>query len=547
MRIALAQINTTVAALEENVRKIKSYVLQSLAQGADLVVFPELALTGYPPKDLIGLPDFVEANLKALDDLAKWSSTPAILVGFVDRSLLPEGKGLANAAALLGNGRILTRHHKSLLPTYDVFDEGRYFDPAKSITPIHLGGRDLGVTICEDLWNDATFWDKRRLYPFDPVEDVIGQGAEILINISCSPFSQGKREVKQRMLSAISRRHHRPLIYLNSIGGNDSLVFDGASMVYSAEGELVARLAEFEEDLLIYDTDDPAADLRASFETDIERIRAALCLGIGDYVRKCGFKRVALGLSGGIDSALVAALAAEALGPESVVGVSMPSPYSSQHSRDDAQQLAENLGIEYRVIPITPMFESFLENLSPQWPGRAPDIAEENLQARIRGMILMGLSNKFGWLVLATGNKSELATGYCTLYGDMCGGLAPIGDVPKTLVYELAHLINREREIIPHNTIEKPPSAELRPNQKDSDSLPEYAVLDQVLKAYIEERRSPEEIVAMGIDSPTVERIIRLVTRSEYKRQQAAINLKVTAQAFGYGWRFPVARGEYQG
>ena len=333
--------------------------------------------------------------------------------------------------------------------------------------------------------------------------------------------------------------------------GRDAVVLDDGHLVVESSEEqvreLVARLAEFEEDLLIYDTDDPAADLRASFETDIERIRAALCLGIGDYVRKCGFKRVALGLSGGIDSALVAALAAEALGPESVVGVSMPSPYSSQHSRDDAQQLAENLGIEYRVIPITPMFESFLENLSPQWPGRAPDIAEENLQARIRGMILMGLSNKFGWLVLATGNKSELATGYCTLYGDMCGGLAPIGDVPKTLVYELAHLINREREIIPHNTIEKPPSAELRPNQKDSDSLPEYAVLDQVLKAYIEERRSPEEIVAMGIDSPTVERIIRLVTRSEYKRQQAAINLKVTAQAFGYGWRFPVARGEYQG
>lgn len=545
MKIALAQINTTVAALEANVQKIKDFTRQAADQGAELVCFPELALTGYPPKDLVGLPDFVEANLKALDDLKAWSSAPALMVGFVDRSNHTEGKGLANAVALLGQGRILGRCHKSLLPTYDVFDEGRYFDPARQVRPIHFGERRLGVSICEDLWNDATFWEKQRLYDFDPLEDLISQGSDLLINLSASPFCQGKHDVKQCMLSQISRRHRRTLIYVNSVGGNDSLIFDGASMVYSPEGQLVAALAGFCENLLVYDTDGTAGEITNTALSDVERVREALVLGIRDYVRKCGFTKVLLGLSGGIDSAMVATLAVEALGPKNVAGISMPSPYSSQHSKDDALQLAQALGIEYRVIPITPMFESFLENLTPQWPGRAPDIAEENLQARIRGMILMGLSNKFGWLVLSTGNKSELATGYCTLYGDMCGGLAPLGDVPKTLVYELSRLINRDREIIPWNTINKPPSAELRPGQKDSDSLPEYDVLDAILKAYVEERQSPREIIESGLDESTVRRVMRLVTHSEYKRQQAALNLKVTPQAFGYGWRFPVARGEY--
>jgi len=546
MKIALAQINTTVAAIDANVARIKDYALRAAAQGAELVCFPELTLTGYPPKDLVGLPDFIEANLKALEDLARWSTRPALLVGFVDRSQQSEGKGLANAVALLSDGMVQARYHKSLLPTYDVFDEGRYFDAAKSTLPIPFAEQRLGVSICEDLWNDATFWEKQRLYRYDPIEELVNQGADMLINLSASPFCQGKRAIKQRMLSTISKRHHRTLIYVNSVGGNDSLVFDGASMVYSSTGEPVAVLKDFDEDLLVIDTATLAPVSHATLQTDLEQVRAALCLGIRDYVRKCGFRRVLLGLSGGIDSALTAALAAEALGPENVTAVSMPSPYSSEHSKDDARELAETLGIDYRVIPITPMFGSFLDNLTPQWPDRQPDITEENLQARIRGVILMALSNKFGWLLLNTGNKSELAAGYCTLYGDMCGGLSPIGDVPKTLVYELAELINREREIIPRNTIVKPPSAELRPDQKDSDSLPEYDVLDRILKAYIEERKSPREIVAMGIDAATVNKVMRLVTHSEYKRQQAPINLKVTAQAFGYGWRFPVARGEYR-
>jgi len=546
MKIALAQINTTVAAIPANVARIKEYVQRAAAMGAELVCFPELTLTGYPPKDMLALPDFVEANLKAIDELARWSTKPALLVGFVDRSSEQQGKGLANAVALLANGRMQAKYHKWLLPTYDVFDEGRYFDPGKALQPMLLGEQRLGVTICEDMWNDATFWEKHRLYRYDPVEDMVRQGSDLLINLSASPFCIGKRAVKEKMLSAVSKRHGRTLIYVNSVGGNDSLIFDGGSMVFSPTGERLAALKDFEEDLLIYDTTQTTLDeMRVQFHEDVAQAHAALCLGIRDYVRKCRFQRVVIGLSGGIDSALTAALAVEALGRENVVGVSMPSPYSSQHSKDDALQLAQNLGIEYRVVPVTPMFQSYLDNLAPQWPGTEPNITEENLQARIRGMILMALSNKFGWLVLATGNKSELGTGYCTLYGDMCGGLAPLGDVPKTLVYAISEYINRNREIIPRNTIEKPPSAELRPDQKDTDSLPEYDILDKILKAAIEEHKSPAEIMALGIEEHTVRRVLRLLTHSEYKRQQAPINLKITSQAFGYGWRFPVARGEY--
>ena len=546
MKIALAQINTTVAAIPANVARIKEYVQRAAAMGAELVCFPELTLTGYPPKDMLALPDFVEANLKAIDELARWSTKPALLVGFVDRSSEQQGKGLANAVALLANGRMQAKYHKWLLPTYDVFDEGRYFDPGKALQPMLLGEQRLGVTICEDMWNDATFWEKHRLYRYDPVEDMVRQGSDLLINLSASPFCIGKRAVKEKMLSAVSKRHGRTLIYVNSVGGNDSLIFDGGSMVFSPEGERLAALKDFEEDLLIYDTAQTTpGEMRLQFNDDVAQAHAALCLGIRDYVRKCRFQRVVIGLSGGIDSALTAALAVEALGRENVVGVSMPSPYSSQHSKDDALQLAQNLGIEYRVVPVTPMFQSYLDNLAPQWPGTEPNITEENLQARIRGMILMALSNKFGWLVLATGNKSEIGTGYCTLYGDMCGGLAPLGDVPKTLVYAISEYINRNREIIPRNTIEKPPSAELRPDQKDTDSLPEYDILDKILKAAIEEHKSPAEIMALGIEEHTVRRVLRLLTHSEYKRQQAPINLKITSQAFGYGWRFPVARGEY--
>ncbi len=544
MKIALAQIDTTVAALESNVRRILDALSRARALGADLAVFPELTLTGYPPKDLLALPGFVESNLKALDDLVRQVSRPAALVGFVDRSPAGLGKGLANAAALLAGGAVVSRYHKWLLPTYDVFDEGRYFDPGQTAEPVAFGGMRLGVTICEDMWNDAVFWEKRRLYDRDPVETLAARGADLMINLSASPFCLGKRPVKQRMLAAAARRHRTPIVYVNLAAGNDSLIFDGASEVYSADGERVAALKDFEEDLLVFDTEAGRGEIRPTAPEGIERARRALCLGIRDYVDKCGFKRVVLGLSGGIDSALTAALAAEALGPDRVVGVSMPSRFSSQHSKDDAEALARNLGIEYRVIPIEPMFHAFVEALASQWPGREPDIAEENLQARLRGMTLMALSNKFGWLVLATGNKSELATGYCTLYGDMCGGLAPLADLPKTLVYEMARAINREREIIPQNSIEKPPSAELKPNQKDSDTLPEYEILDRVLNAYIEERKSPEEIEALGIERAVIDDTLRRIVRNEYKRQQAPIGLKVTSQAFGYGWRFPVARGE---
>ena len=481
----------------------------------------------------------------AIEDLTRWTTSPAAIVGFVERSEAGAGKGIANAAALLTEGRVAARHHKWLLPTYDVFDEGRYFDPGQRAEPVEFKGLRLGLTICEDMWNDSAFWEGRRLYARDPVEQLASRGVDWLINLSASPFCLGKREMKQRMLATVARRHRAPILYVNLVAGNDSLIFDGASEVYSAAGERVAALRDFEEDLLVFDTEAGRAELRESSAPGVERLRRALCLGVRDYIDKCGFRRVVVGLSGGIDSAVTAALAAEALGPERVVGVSMPSVYSSQHSKDDAEALARRLGIERRVIPITPMFEAFMEVLAPQWPGRGPDIAEENLQARIRGVILMALSNKLGWLVLATGNKSELATGYCTLYGDMCGGLAPLGDVPKTMVYELARAINRQREIIPRSSLEKPPSAELRPNQKDTDTLPDYAILDRVMRAYIEERLSGREIEGLGIARPVVKDVLRRITHSEYKRQQAPIGLKVTSQAFGFGWRFPVARGEY--
>jgi len=545
MKIALAQINTVVGAIEGNARRVKDWVRRAEALGADLVCFPELTLTGYPPKDLLALPDFVEANAKAIEDLTRWTTSPAAIVGFVERSEAGAGKGIANAAALLTEGRVAARHHKWLLPTYDVFDEGRYFDPGQRAEPVEFKGLRLGLTICEDMWNDSAFWEGRRLYARDPVEQLASRGVDWLINLSASPFCLGKREMKQRMLATVARRHRAPILYVNLVAGNDSLIFDGASEVYSAAGERVAALRDFEEDLLVFDTEAGRAELRESSAPGVERLRRALCLGVRDYIDKCGFRRVVVGLSGGIDSAVTAALAAEALGPERVVGVSMPSVYSSQHSKDDAEALARRLGIERRVIPITPMFEAFMEVLAPQWPGRGPDAAEENLQARIRGVILMALSNKLGWLVLATGNKSELATGYCTLYGDMCGGLAPLGDVPKTMVYELARAINRQREIIPRSSLEKPPSAELRPNQKDTDTLPDYAILDRVMRAYIEERLSGREIEGLGIARPVVKDVLRRITHSEYKRQQAPIGLKVTSQAFGFGWRFPVARGEY--
>jgi len=540
MKIALAQLNTTVGALQDNVAAITQAAERAKALGAELVVFHEMVLTGYPPKDLLEKRWFIENNLAALDQLARASTEIAMVVGYVDRNPSKNGKRLFNSAALLAGGRIVSRHHKSLLPTYDVFDEGRYFEPAPAVAPATLDDAALGITICEDIWNDKDFFNT-ALYHDDPVAELVNAGAHIIITANASPYSIGKRALKLDMLRTIATKHQRPIVYVNQVGGNDGLIFDGGSLVMNAAGTVVAQAHEFEEDLVVFDTESGTGTLRESQTDEPPRVLKALALGVRDYVHKCGFTDVVLGLSGGIDSALVAAISAEALGAEHVHGVSMPSVYSSQHSLDDAEALARNLGIDYTVIPIKSLMTAYEDTLAAEFKGLAADITEENVQARARGNILMALSNKHGRLVLNTGNKSEVSVGYCTLYGDMVGGLGVIGDVPKTMVYELARFINRQGEIIPESTITKPPSAELRPDQKDTDSLPDYDVLDPVLQAYVEEGRGIEEIVGAGHDRTLVERIIALVDRNEYKRQQAAPVLKVTHKAFGFGRRMPIA------
>jgi len=540
MKIALAQINTTVGALQDNVAAIREAAARAKKLGADLAVFCEMAITGYPPKDLLEKRWFVEENLAALEALAKSSKEIPIVVGYVDRNPSKEGKRLLNSAALLAGGRVVSRHHKSLLPTYDVFDEGRYFEPAAEIAPAVLGGRTLGVTICEDVWNDKDFFNT-ALYHDDPPQKLVAVGVEVIVSINASPFSTGKRALKLDMLRAMAKKHKRPVIYVNQVGGNDDLIFDGASLVVNAKGEVVAQAKEFEEDLILFDTEAGSGDVRKIEAEDLPRMLRALALGVRDYVRKCGFADVVIGLSGGLDSALTAVIAADALGPGRVHGVSMPSEYSSPGSLDDAQALARTLGIDHKTIPINRVMAAYLETFADEFHGLASDVTEENLQARARGNILMALSNKHGWLVLNTGNKSEVSVGYCTLYGDMVGGLGVIGDVPKTVVYELARYVNRDGEVIPESTITKPPSAELRPDQKDTDSLPEYDVLDPILRAYVEEGLGLDEIVAAGHDRELVQRIIGMVDRNEYKRRQAAPVLKVTSKAFGFGRRMPIA------
>ncbi len=540
MKIALVQINTTVGALQDNVAAIRRGAARAKQLGAELAVFHEMTITGYPPKDLLEKAWFIDANLAALDDLAEFSAAIPMVVGYVDRNPADTGKRLFNSAALLAGGRIASRHHKSLLPTYDVFDEGRYFEPTPGVEPASLDGHALGITICEDIWNDKDFFNT-ALYHDDPPRKLIGAGAELIVSINASPYSIGKRALKLDMLRAIATKYKRPVVYVNQVGGNDDLVFDGASLVMGPDGTVVAQAKEFDEDIVVFDTESGAGDMHEVETEDRPRVLKALALGVRDYVAKCGFSDVVIGLSGGIDSALVAAIAVDALGPERVHGVSMPSEYSSKGSVDDAEALARNLGIDSRVIPITHVMHAFSEAFSEEFRGLPSDITEENLQARIRGNILMALSNKHGWLVLNTGNKSEVSVGYCTLYGDMVGGVGVIGDVPKTMVYELARAINGDGEAIPETTITKPPSAELRPDQKDTDSLPEYEALDPILRAYVEEGRGLEEIVAAGHDRALVERIIRMVDRNEYKRRQAAPVLKVTGKAFGTGRRMPIA------
>ncbi|MFY9584864.1 MAG: NAD+ synthase [Candidatus Acidiferrales bacterium] len=541
MKIALAQFNPTVGDFAGNSARILELAHDAKRCGAHLAVFSELCLCGYLPQDLLERPAFIERNRTELAGLAKKVPLP-VIVGYAGRSQDPTGKPLANIAALVAEGRILFEQHKMLLPTYDVFDEDRYFQPAKSQHVFPLCGEQLGITICEDVWNDKNFWAK-RLYDRDPVAELVGQGTTVLLNLSASPYTIDKRNLRLGILQSLARSHRRPVVYVNQVGGNDSLLFDGSSIAVTADGRVAARARAFEEDLVLFDTATATGDIHPQTDDELEYAYLALVCGARDYVRKCGFRKVLVGLSGGIDSAVVAAIAAAAVGPENVLGVSMPGPYSSEGSLRDARQLAASLDIEFLVLPIGEVFRSYLATLQPSFEGLPQDITEENLQARIRGNILMALSNKFGSLVLSTGNKSEMAVGYCTLYGDMAGGLAVISDVPKTMVYELARVINREREVIPAATLTKAPSAELRPNQTDQDSLPPYDVLDRILKAYIEDLRSPQEIADhYGFSLELVRDVALRVDRNEYKRKQAPPGLKVTSKAFSVGRTFPIAQ-----
>jgi NAD+ synthase (glutamine-hydrolysing) len=540
MKVALAQINTTVGDIGGNEAKILAAYSRGAAAGVDLVMLPELATTGYPPRDLLAKGGFVPRNLESLERLAKGTGKTSLLVGYVGRNEARPGREFTNAVALLQNGKIVTSRIKTLLPTYDVFDEDRYFEPATQNTPLELDGSRVGLTICEDVWNDEDYWHERR-YRSNPAVSLAGAGAKVIFNVSASPWNLGKNKVRREMLSQLAAKAACPLVYCNLVGGNDELVFDGASLAFNARGELLVEGKMFEEDFLIVDLE-KTAPIAHNPLADEEKVFKALALGLRDYMHKCGFKSALLGLSGGIDSALTAVIAVEALGRENVRGVSLPSEFSSQGSLDDARKLAENLGIKYEVVPIQPMFLAAKAQLGTVFNGLKEDTTEENIQARLRGVVLMAMSNKFGSLLLTTGNKSELAVGYCTLYGDMCGGLAVISDVPKTMVYQVSKWVNREREIIPSDSITKPPSAELRPNQTDQDSLPPYDVLDAILNAYIVECRSASEIISAGFDEQTVRRVVRLIDFNEYKRRQAAPGLKVTTKAFGVGRRMPIAQ-----
>ena len=544
MKAALAQINTTVGDISGNETKILAAYARGVTAGADLVLLPELALTGYPPRDLVLNDAFVAKNLAALERLACQTGPTALVTGFIGRNEIRPGRQATNAIALLQNGKIITTRTKTLLPTYDVFDEDRYFEPATENAPVDFRGTKIGLTICEDVWNDEDFWDDRR-YRRNPAAELVLGGVRLIFNASASPWHLGKNRTRREMLSRLAAKAKCPVVYCNLVGGNDELVFDGNSLAFNGNGELLAEGNVFAEDFIVVDLES-AAPRPPAVLVDEEMIYRALVLGTRDYLHKCGFKSAVLGLSGGIDSALTAAIAAEALGRENVRGVALPSQFSSPGSLDDARKLAENLGIGYDVIPIQPPFVAVKEQLKSIFAGRAEDTAEENIQARLRGVILMAMSNKFGSLLLTTGNKSELAVGYCTLYGDMCGGLAVISDVPKTMVYRISRWLNREREVIPLDSITKPPSAELRPNQTDQDSLPPYEVLDAILNAYVVEGRTTAEIIQSGHDEPTVRRIIRLINLNEYKRRQAAPGLKVTTKAFGVGRRVPVAQRHWE-
>jgi NAD+ synthase (glutamine-hydrolysing) len=541
VKIALGQINPTVGDFEGNSSRIINFSNRAKSSGAGLILFPELSICGYPPRDLVERVSFVQHNHEAAEHIAAETRGIAVVCGLVTPAQAETGKSVLNSAALLMDGRIKFVQSKMLLPTYDVFDEVRNFAPARSQLLFLFCGKQMALTICEDAWNDKHFWH-RRLYSVDPVEALIHAGGNFVLNISASPFWAGKREFRREMLATIARNDKVPVAFVNQVGGNDSLVFDGSSLVFDREGNVIAQGKSFEEDLVLFDSDSLTGDMHDQIEGEEASIYAALVLGTRDYVRKCAFKQVIIGLSGGIDSALTAAIAVDAVGPENVIGVGMPGPYSSQGSIDDARTLATNLGIRFEILPIGGIFDDYRTTLNSVFHGRAADTTEENIQSRIRGSLLMALSNKFGALVLSTGNKSELGVGYCTLYGDMAGGLAVINDVPKTLVYRLSRYVNSRKPVIPEATLEKPPSAELRLNQKDSDSLPDYEVLDAILEDYVEQAHSAEQIASEhNFDLELVKSVIRMVERNEYKRQQAAPGIKISTKAFGYGRRFPIA------
>ena len=541
MKIALGQINPTIGDFSGNAAKIIDFSRRAQAGGAGLILFPELSICGYPPRDLVERPSFVAKNQETAKRIAERTSGIAVICGLVTPAHAQSGKSVMNSAALLRDGKVGFVQSKVLLPTYDVFDEMRNFAPAAQQDLFDFCGKRMALTICEDAWNDKNFWSK-RLYAVDPVEELIRAGGNFVLNISASPYWIGKREFRRKMLASIAVNHKVPVVMINQVGGNDSLIFDGSSLVINPAGQVIAQGKSLEEDLVFFDSDTLSGEMHEQIQGDEANAYKALVLGTRDYVRKCGFETVLVALSGGIDSALTACIAADAMGAEHVIGVGMPGPYSSQGSIADARAIAENLGIRFELLSIKEIFADYQRVLQPVFYGRPEDVTEENIQPRARGTLLMALANKFCAIVLSTGNKSELAVGYCTLYGDMVGGLAVISDVPKTMVYRLALYVNSRRSVIPQATLDKPPSAELRPDQKDIDTLPPYEVLDPILEDYIEDLRTPEEIAARhNLDINLVCRVIRMVDRNEYKRQQAAPGLKISAKAFGYGRRLPIA------
>jgi len=543
LKIALAQTDPAIGAFRDNADTMASLCARARADGCQLIVFPELSITGYPPRDLLERKDFVQGALAAQETLLQEVQGIGVLCGNITLNTSGVGKPLYNSAILFENGQLLHVVHKQLLPSYDVFDETRYFKPGPPSRPVDFHGLNLGITICEDIWNEPEFCPFCETYETDPVNDLADKGASFFINISASPFSLGKPETRSRIIRGLARKFHSPFIYCNSAGGQDCLVFDGGSFGMKPDGEIFLQAGDFCQDFVVAETENFSGEIKKVSVSQEERIFKALVLALRDYTKRCGIKKVTLGLSGGIDSSLTACLAVEAMGTENVLGVLMPSPYTSSDSLEDAEALAQNLGIKKVTLPISQIFDSYIRTLEGIFSGIPMDVTEENIQARIRGNLLMAISNKLGYMVLSTGNKSELAVGYCTLYGDMSGGYALISDLPKTMVYKVSRFANREKPLIPERVFDKPPSAELRPGQKDEDDLPPYEVLDPILELYLERRLTPQEIIDRGYPSEVVKKIIRMVDANEYKRIQAPLGPKVTAKAFSCGRRYPVAHG----